>query len=409
MKAVIKAVVLVSGVALAMAAHAQVIDQGERGKLSPTGLISTAAIIDKDGKVVVWGYRELGQQGNGVKVVAATDPPARVNSLSNINYLATGSYHLLALDSLRNVYGWGWNTNGETGCSTSTQPVNTPCRILTGVDQIAAGEYFSMARTAAGQVYTWGKNEAGQLGNGTTTKSHTPVQVNLNGERARIIGAATRGGFAVTLNGHVWAWGENEASGLGFQGPGFGTSAPVLTPTRVPNLEPYAANIKYIGGGQGWGEALLYDGRVIGWGLRSAIGVGKFHDVTTESSPVPIQIMDGVETLFARYDGSVAIAVKRDLEDNIIGKYVYTWGLSTLAPTPNTTLSPFGLRMIYGEAPKLHYMTNQPTAVGGGRQFTLYQTSDGKIWGVGYNHQNKLDMTTVTGSNIHWPGIEINL
>ncbi|MDR2871740.1 MAG: hypothetical protein LBV45_04335 [Xanthomonadaceae bacterium] len=385
MKVLFKVALLAAGIGLSVAAQAQVAGSAERGSVSPTGLITTGAAIDTDGNVVVWGFRGSGQQGDGSMSVTSSKPPARVPTLSNINHLATGAYHLLALDSRGNVYGWGQSGYGETGCPGAY--VKTPCQVLTGVSQIAAGEYFSMALKFNGEVYTWGHNLYGQLGDGGSKNSNTPVLVNLNGERARLIGGAYEGGFAVTREGHVWAWGDNEASGLGFQGPNYGVQRIIRQPTRVPNLEPYAADIKYIAGGNGWGEALLYDGRVIGWGLRAGIGVGT--TATSISSPEPVEIMRNVKQLFARYVGSFALT-----HDD----HLFTWGQTGGSAFP----------MVYGAAPHLRFqLRGKPIAVGGGKEHLFYQTEDGKIWGIGYNDLHKLDMSKCCAPNIDWPGTQI--
>jgi len=323
-----------------------------------------------------------------VRGVSSNAKPAKVNGLSNIVSLVGGAYHLLALDDDGNVYGWGQSGYGETGCKPNTSIyTDTPCKVLSNAKQIAFGEYFSVALDNNGNVWTWGHNLYGQLGNGGDRNSQAPVLVNLEGEKARLIGGAYEGAFAVTSDGNVWAWGDNEASGLGFQGSNYGVQRIVRTPTRVPNLKPYADRIEYIAGGNGWGQALLNDGTVIGWGLHAAIGQGTTQ--TSISSPEPVVVLRNVKQLFSRYVGSIALT-----ED---GK-VYTWG--------QTGGSAF--KMIYGESPTLRQTVGNVVEVGGGKEHVFYKTDDGKLYGVGYNDLYKLDLSTCCAPTINWPGLQIS-
>ncbi|MDR2871106.1 MAG: hypothetical protein LBV45_00960 [Xanthomonadaceae bacterium] len=359
------------------------------GDLPGTMLDKTGVALIK-GNVYVWGHRTWAQQGNGVTNVPATAPPAKVESLQNIQRVSGGLYHLIALTDEGQVSGWGRGGYGENGCG--TYYANVPCGVLSDVVQIDSGAYFSIALRADGDVYAWGHNAYGQLGNGSTTTNATagPAKVNLGGEKVRLIGAAYEGAFAVTEQGHVWAWGDNEASGLGFQGSAYGVARPTTVPVRVANLEPYARQITYIGGGNGWGQALLDDGRVIGWGVRTGLGVGQHS--TTLSSPQVVVVMDQVEKLFSRYVGSVALT-----KDG----YVHTWGQCGCTELP----------MIYGYYPTLRYQydrTDKIVDIGGGKEHLFFTTESGKLIGVGLNDQNKLNLGQATGI-IDWPGSTVAL
>ncbi|MDR2872497.1 MAG: hypothetical protein LBV45_08295 [Xanthomonadaceae bacterium] len=390
MKNLLKVALLASCVSWGLAAQAGDIPPPLPGAgISQNTLITTGLALDQNGRVHVWGFRGSAQQGNGVQSVPSSAAPAIVESLHNIKYVTGGAYHLLALDESGNVYGWGQSGYGETGCEGFY--VKTPCKVMSGVTQIVAGEYWSGALGADGNVYTWGHNLYGQLGNGASQNSKVPVKINLNGESARLIGGAYEGGFAVTEEGHVWAWGDNEASGLGFQGPNYGVQRIVRVPTLVPNLTPYAAQITYIAGGNGWGQALLEDGRVIGWGLRAATGYGTTS--TALSSPEPFVIMENVEKLFSRYVGSFALT-----RDGLL----FTWGQTGGSAFP----------MIYGSAPNLRYQYDRGDKVvdiGGGKEHLFFLTESGKLMGVGYNDLHKLNQKTCCAPIIDWPGVQIHL
>ncbi|GHT95634.1 hypothetical protein FACS1894116_11460 [Betaproteobacteria bacterium] len=357
------------------------------------GTLLTTGATAVDGDVYVWGFRGSSQQGNGVMVVSSSAAPAKVKSLSNIVALTGGAYHLIALDANGDVYGWGQSGYGETGCKpTQGIYVSTPCKVLSNATQIAAGEYFSVALGADGQVWTWGHNLYGQLGtgvHGTRYNTLVPQAVNLNGEKARLIGGAYESAFAVTAEGHVWAWGDNEASGLGFKGSNYGVQRIEHTPTHVTLLDAYADRITYIAGGNGWGEALLDDGTVIGWGLHAALGQGTTR--TNLSAPEPVTVLTGVSQLYARYVGSVALT--RDGQ-------IYTWGQTGGSAFP----------MVYGASPTLRSNVHGPVIeVGGGKEHIFYKTEDGNTYGIGYNDLYKLDQSRCCAPIIDWPGKQVFL
>ncbi|MDR2791084.1 MAG: hypothetical protein LBB59_08960, partial [Campylobacteraceae bacterium] len=344
-------------------------------------LITTGADIDENGDVFVWGFRGSGQQGNGKLSVPSRNPASKVESLSNIVQLTGGAYHLIALDANGSVWGWGQSGYGETGCPhTAGIYVSKPCKVLENIVQVSAGEYFTIALDNEGRVYTWGHNLYGQLGDGSSKNSQTPVLVNLNGEKARLIGAAYEGAFAVTQEGHVYSWGDNEASGLGFKGTNYGVQKIVRTPVHAVNLDRFANDIIYIAGGNGWGEALLNDGTVIGWGLEAALGQGTVK--TSLSSSEPVVILHNVKQLFARYVGSIALS-----DEGVI----YTWG--------QTGGSAF--KHIYGEYATPHEINEEVTEIGGGKEHIFYKTGDGSLHGAGYNDLYKLNLDKL-GGIIQW-------
>lgn len=351
-------------------------------------LKSTGVAVTKKGDVYVWGYRGSSQQGNGKRSVSSKTPPTKVNSLSNIEYVVSGQYHLLALEKNGTVWGWGRSSKGQTGCSKSSS-VPTPCKVMADVTQIVASATSSIALDKEGKVWTWGDNRYGQLGIGVKgSKSGSPNLVNINDETVRLIGATDTGAFAVTKEGHVWAWGNNGSSALGIESSKSGSKNIVPTPTHVINLDEYADRIVYIGGGKGWSEALLNDGQVIGWGLQSALGQNKIKDKT--SSAEPIVIMSGVKQLFTRFNGSAALTDQNE---------IYTWG----------GRSSKSLQMIYGAVPTKRETVNKVVNIGGGKAHLFYETADGKIYGVGYNNYRKIESGEKAGKLINWPGQEIKL
>lgn len=78
------------------------------------------------------------------------------------------------------VYGWGYNGNGQLGLGNNVNQMN-PCRVpnFQGIviTKVVCGYAHTMALSDVGALYVWGANSYGQLGNGNRSTVTTPVHV----------------------------------------------------------------------------------------------------------------------------------------------------------------------------------------------------------------------------------------
>lgn len=106
---------------------------------------------------------------------------------------------------------------------------------------VACGNDFVVALTTKGQVYTFGSNDHNQLGRrkmgrgSASLRATDPQSVGLHD--IRMVGAGNYHGFAVKMDGTVYAWGVNTHGQCGL-GERFGDV--VQTPTIVKDLGPEA-------------------------------------------------------------------------------------------------------------------------------------------------------------------------
>jgi alpha-tubulin suppressor-like RCC1 family protein len=188
-----------------------------------------ALALDSDGYVWAWGYNGNGRLGIGVDydTINEQHTPVKVKSpdgegvLGNIIAISAGYQHSIALDSDGNVWAWGSNFYGELGNENVEEESHTPVQVesLENIDFIAAGGNHNIA-IKNGTVWTWGWNGHGQLGNNTDENSHTPVQVmGPDGvgflQDVIAVSGSTYHSAALKSDGTVWAWGCNSEGQLG--------------------------------------------------------------------------------------------------------------------------------------------------------------------------------------------------
>ncbi|XP_031661402.1 RCC1 and BTB domain-containing protein 1 isoform X1 [Oncorhynchus kisutch] len=171
--------------------------------------------LTNTGEVYAWGYNNCGQVGSGSTANQPT--PRRVsNCLQNkvVVSITCGQTSSLAVVENGEVYGWGYNGNGQLGLGNNGNQL-TPCRLvgLQGlcVLQIVSGYAHSLALTDEGLLYAWGTNTYGQLGTGNKSNQLSPVQIMAEKE-SRIVEIAachsTHTSAAKTQSGQVYMWGQ---------------------------------------------------------------------------------------------------------------------------------------------------------------------------------------------------------
>lgn len=218
--------------------------------------VSYFATLKSDGTVWGWGDNYgNGTLGNGITPVSAT--PTQVPGLSDINAVAVGSGHALALKNDGSVWGWGYNSSGQLGTATTGSKLPLAVEGLSGVTAIAAGGYQSLALKADGGVWGWGSI-------GDSSGSAQPAQIGASKITAGAIAAGNRHALALALDGTVWAWGRNDYGQLGT-----GDKTDSATPVQVSGLTGVTA----IAAGYSHSLALKADGSVWVWGHVGAKSV----------------------------------------------------------------------------------------------------------------------------------------
>jgi alpha-tubulin suppressor-like RCC1 family protein len=271
----------------------------------------------KDGKVMCWGYNNVGQLGDSTTNDRYT--AVEVVGITRATSIALGSSNACALLQDGKIKCWGENGNGQLGDTTTTSYRSTPAEVdgimtaisvalgtsqacallanstvicwgynygtspeevfgITTATSIALGEGHFCAVLTDGTMKCWGENSRGQLGDGTTTHRSTLVEV--DGIKTAIsVALGYRHSCAILTDGKVSCWGENEYGQLGD-----GTTTDRYTAVNVSNIST-ATSIAM----GGWHScALLTDGKMTCWGIG---GEGRLGDGTHNTRYTPVEVI----------------------------------------------------------------------------------------------------------------------
>lgn len=263
-----------------------------------SSLVSIAAFqnssvaLDTTGALWGWGENGDGQLGLGTPAVdddfvdADQSNPMPSTGTADVVSIASGYYHLLALQSDGTVMAMGRNGDGQLGDGSSDDRDHlVAVGSLTDVIQVAAASSTSFALTTTGSLYAWGANDYGQLGNGTEDDApHSTPELVPGLPTIAMVAAGRDHVLVVDEDGGVWGWGLNASTQVG--GPSNGlVDSPVLTPTALPHLGEAVA--VYSNGNQSYLETSA--GLLYGWGqngVAGALGVPATGDLPAPIGPV---------------------------------------------------------------------------------------------------------------------------
>jgi len=327
---------------------------------------SHVAALKSDGTVWSWGRNNFGQLGDGTeKTVTQKTTPVQAKNMDNVQAIATGSSHTVALKNDGTVWAWGWNIYGQLGDALSEYR-DLPAKVagLSDVKAVAAGLSYTVALKNDGTVWTWGNNNHGQLGIGTYTKSSIPMKVTgVSGIKA--IEANYSFVLALGNDGTVWAWGENDYGQLGD-----GTQITRTTPVQV------IGKVQAIANGNKHTIVLKNDGTVWGWGRNNYGQLGNGEKKDSSLTHVQTTGLNNVRAIEASL--SYTMALKND-------GTVWMWGNNELGKLG------IGTSGTYETAPvQVTALGNTVRAIAAGSLHAAAIKNDGTVWAWGNNVYGQL-------------------
>jgi alpha-tubulin suppressor-like RCC1 family protein len=251
-----------------------------------------------DGSVWAWGNNAVGQLGDGSNTTRRS--PVPVNSLSGVTKIAAGTAFSVALKSDGTVYTWGDDGTGQLGDGTigggsSTTPIQVTG--LSDVQYIAAGGSHALAVKNDGTVWAWGLNSSGQLGNNSTSNSATPVQMIGVASASRVAGGGAHSVILKT-DGTVMTTGYNNNGELGLgsgQGQYRTTAAAIASFTGVADVRA----------GENYSVVLKSDGTVWTWG-RNHVGQLATGNQDPRSTPGQVASLSAIGLIGTGWSHAIA-------------------------------------------------------------------------------------------------------
>jgi len=313
--------------------------------------------------------------------------------------LASGSSHSAALCSDGRVATWGSNDLGQLGNSNGANSLTPVAVDTTGilfgkqVVAIAAGSNHTLALSADGSVTAWGQNNQGQLGNNSRTDTASPVAVTtigtpLAGRTVVAIAAGQYHSLALCSDGLVVAWGDN---GNGALGNNDNTYTDSLLPVAVTTAgTPFEGKTALsIGSGSYHSFAAYSDGTIAAWGNNT---FGQLGDGTTTNAFLPVSVTTSGTPLAGKSVIAIAGGQLHTIALCSDGTLA-AWGFNTFGELGNgNTANSFIPVSVKATGTPLTGKKVVKLGVGGGHAVAV--CSDGTIASWGSNASGQLGQST---------------
>ncbi len=325
--------------------------------------------------------------------------------------VAIGAEHGLRLLADGTVSAAGDNSYGQLGNSLTTQPWQLPPPYIavsgvSGVVAVSAGAYHSLALSYNGAVWAWGDDEFGQLADGGLVSSNTNAGIiqNLNNYNVVAISAGGFQSLALLSTSTVMQWGS-ATSGYG----SYYGSSQYLIP--APVVDGSGNSVLAVAVATGFDHALILglEGTVWAWGDNTCgqLGDGKggYNGGTEFWSTTPVQVMlsDSITPL----SGVIAIAAGDDFSLALTNSgTVYAWGENSSCQCgPQYDVFgnfipcyPLAVPVSSLSCSGVDYFGVMITRIAAGSQHALVLSRSGTVWAWGDDYNGELGDNNVVGS-----------
>jgi alpha-tubulin suppressor-like RCC1 family protein len=166
--------------------------------------------LTSTGRVFACGRNNLGQLGNN-SLVNKTILTEMTSVGQTFTQIACGLFHTVALTSTGRVFACGDNQFGQLGNNSLVNKTILTEMTYVGqtFTQIACGYDHTVALTSTGRVFACGYNQFGQLGDNTNVNKSILTEMAFVGQTFTQIACGYDNTIAYTLNGDVYACGDN--------------------------------------------------------------------------------------------------------------------------------------------------------------------------------------------------------
>jgi len=370
-------------------------------------------LVWKDMFISAWGYNVNGALGN--KTILNSVFPVRtemggVLKDKTVVSLAAGYAFSAAVTTEGLVYTWGQNANGQLGDGTNTgrtQPVQVDTGATSALNgktvvAVACGSYFTLALTTEGRVYSWGENDYGQLGDGTNgagTDKNLPVAVDvgamsaLNGKTVVAIAAGLDHALALTSEGQVVSWGRNDFRQLG-DNTTTSRNRPVFVNTGVSSALNGRVVVQ-ISAGYLHNLVLTSTGVIASWGSG---GSGRLGDGTTNNGIIPITVNSAGSALLGKNIISVSAGGEHSMALSADG-LAFSWGENSNGQLGDGGTTDRLLAVAVDVSGSSALMGKVVTAISASLYHTIAIDNAGLVYGWGRGQYGRIGDGTQTSRN----------
>lgn len=252
-----------------------------------------SCFIDNNCNLYTCGNNYNGQLGNGDN----EDSLFPIKIMSDIEYIKAIGDHSYAINKSGSLYAWGSNFGGSLGSSNvEDRNILVPTKILDNVSSVYTGNYLSFcaAITNNNELYMWGSNYDNVFPNYPEKEDIlSPMKVMDNVES---VSFSERNGACITTDGSLYVWGNNFDGQIGNgKFGGMGTLGKQVNDNPITVISPYKVmdNVEQISLGDNCCAAVTKDGSLYMWGNNECgqLGIGKSR---SKALNTPTKIMDNV-------------------------------------------------------------------------------------------------------------------
>ncbi len=319
----------------------------------------------------------------------------------DIKSVSVGHSTSSVLSHTGEIFSWGSNGVGQIGIKGASNDVNseglTPTNLPLSIFKLDLGEKITLisrgashssALTNNGRVFTWGYNFSGQLGNGNKINQMSPVDITsnfnlVNGDKINYISLGEYHSSAISTNGRVFMWGNNEHGQLGLSFKASSPSDGQVLPVDMTSMFSLRDNDKIKNISIGWGHtlALSENARVFAYGYNKFGQLGTSSNFPNNVVPYDItsqfnlNVNEYIVSVNAGYDHSSAITN--------IGR-LFLWGSNSTGQLGDGTI------MSKNKPTTIKYFDDRTDLsiikVSSGIGRTAVITTDGQllVWGSNY-------------------------
>ncbi|MDO9257916.1 MAG: T9SS type A sorting domain-containing protein [Bacteroidales bacterium] len=239
--------------------------------------------------------------------------------------------------------------------------------------KISAGDYHTLAITVDGELWAWGDNYNGELGDGTTINRTTPTFINNSSWQE--VSAGLSHSLGLKGDGTLWSWGRN---GTGQLGDGTDIDNPIVTQVGM------ADNWMSMAAGANHSAAIKSDGTLWAWGSDEYGQLGDGGTNTAKTIPTQVSSETTWKKVFASEYNTYAI--KQD-------GTLWGFGRNNVGQVGDGTTVQKNMPVQIGTA------TNW-SEISSGRYFAVGLQTDGSLWAWGDNFYGQLGDGTYIGKTI---------